>query len=76
MNNFRIETWCGHDIRFVEINGEWWAILKDICDALSLRTKDISQRLHPDMLERVPIEGERNRPSSIRKITRTVQTMS
>ena len=63
----RTETWCGHDIRFVEIDGEWWAILKDICDALNLRTKDISQRLHPDMLERVPIKGERNRPSKYKE---------
>ena len=35
----RTETWCGHDIRFVEINGEWWAILKDICDALRNQKK-------------------------------------
>ena len=52
----RIETWCGYDIRFVEINGEWWAILKDICDALNLRAKDVSQRLDPNMLERVNVE--------------------
>lgn len=63
MNNMRTETWCGHNIRFVEVNGEWWAILKDICDALRLRSKDISQRLDPDMLMRVPVEGERNRPT-------------
>lgn len=48
--NMRTETWCGHDIRFVEQNGEWWAILKDICDALELRTFDVSQRLDPEML--------------------------
>ena len=52
----RTETWCGHDIRFVEIDGEWWAILKDICDALNLRAKDVSQRLDPNMLERVRVE--------------------
>lgn len=56
----RTENWCGHDIRFVEINGEWWAILKDICDALGLRSKDVSQRLYPDMLEHVPVEVSRN----------------
>lgn len=49
----RTENWCGYDIRFVENNGEWWAILKDICDALELRTDGIAQRLSPDMLERV-----------------------
>lgn len=52
----RTESWCGHDIRFVEINGEWWAILKDICDALGLRAKKVSERLDPRMLERVCVE--------------------
>lgn len=56
----RTENWCGYDIRFVEVNGEWWAILKDICDALRLRTKDVSQRLNPDMLTRVRIEDGSN----------------
>ena len=63
MNEFRTETWCGHDIRFVEINGEWWAILKDICDALNLHTFKISQRLDPSMLERVAVETESSVPS-------------
>ena len=52
----RVENWCGYDIRFVEVNGEWYAILKDICDALHLRTAKVSERLDPSMLERVMIE--------------------
>lgn len=52
----KTENWCEHDIRFVEINGEWWAILKDICDALKLRTAKIAERLDPSMLERVLVE--------------------
>ena len=64
MNKFRTENWCGHDIRFVEINGEWWAILKDICDALNLHTFKISQRLDPSMLERVAVETESSVPSN------------
>lgn len=65
MNNMRTEAWCGYDIRFIKINGEWWAILKDICDALKLRTAAVSQRLDPSMLERVPVEIDREsiRPS-------------
>ena len=54
----RIENWCGYDIRFVEVNGEWYAILKDICDALGLQVGKVSQRLEPDMLERVKIDVE------------------
>lgn len=56
----RVENWCGHDIRFVDVNGEWYAILKDICDALNLRSKDVSQRLDPNMMERVIIEDGSN----------------
>lgn len=52
----RTENWCGHDIRFVEVNGEWYAILKDICDALGLKTFKVSQRLNPDMLIRVRVD--------------------
>lgn len=58
MSEMKVENWCGYDIRFVEINGEWWAILKDICDALNLKTKDVSQRVYPEMLERVLIERD------------------
>lgn len=56
MNSIKTESWCGYDIRFVEIDGEWWAILKDICDALNLRTFKIAQRLEPCMLERVKVD--------------------
>lgn len=52
----RTESWCGYDIRFVEVNGEWMAILKDICDALQLRSKKVSERLDPGMMERVKID--------------------
>lgn len=63
----RTEVWCGFKIRFVEIDGEWWAILKDICDALDLKTSKVSQRLDPDMMIRVPVEGERIRPAKYNK---------
>ena len=52
----RIEEWCGYKIRFVEHNGEWWAVLKDICDALDLKTFKVAQRLDPSMLERISID--------------------
>lgn len=55
-NDIRVERWCGYDIRFVDVNGEWYAILKDICDALGLKTFKVSQRLSPDMLIRVRVD--------------------
>ena len=54
----KVENWCGHEIRFVEHKGEWWAILKDICDALNLRTDKIAERLDPDMMDRILIESD------------------
>lgn len=60
----KIENWCGYDIRFVEINGEWWAILKDICDALNLRTDKIASRLDASMLERVLVDTS-DHPSKV-----------
>ena len=54
----KTESWCGYDIRFIEKDGEWWAILKDICDALDLRTAKVAERLDPEMLIRVPVPVE------------------
>lgn len=48
--------WNGYNIRFVEYDGEWMAVLKDITDALGLRTAKLRERLHPNMMERVKIE--------------------
>lgn len=62
----RVENWCGHDIRFVDVNGEWYAILKDICDALNLRSKDVSQRLDPNMMERVIVESSEDGSNDLR----------
>ena len=55
--NTRVENWNGYDIRFVEYNGEWWAVLKDICDALMLKSWHVAERLSPDMMERVSIDS-------------------
>lgn len=60
----KTENWCGYDIRFIEIDGEWYAILKDICDALKLRTDKIASRLSPSMLERVLVDTS-DHPSKV-----------
>ena len=45
----KVEVWAGHSIRFVERDGEWWAVLKDVCEALGLKTFDVRRRLGEDM---------------------------
>ena len=71
----RIETWCGYDIRFVEIDGEWYAILKDICDALDLRTDSVSQRLDPSMVERVRVNVSDHNLTGVSSRARKTQDM-
>ena len=71
----RTESWCGHDIRFVEVNGEWYAILKDICDALDLRTDKVASRLDPDMLERVRVDVCDHLSREVRSRARKTQDM-
>lgn len=52
----RIEEWNGYRIRFVEKDGEWWAVLKDVCDALELKTWKVKQRLEKDLLLKYTLE--------------------
>lgn len=51
----RTQNWYGYDIRFVEYCGTWYAVLKDICDALDLHTFKIAQRINASDLRRLPI---------------------
>jgi len=52
----KIEHWNKHPVRFVEKDGEWWAVLKDVCEALGLDTRMTSRRLEKDVLFRHPLE--------------------
>lgn len=41
----KVENWIGYDIRFVEHNDEWWAVAKDVTDALGLvNTTDVVRK--------------------------------
>jgi prophage antirepressor-like protein len=40
-NNVKIEEWNGHPLRFVEKDGEWWAVAADVCKALGI--ENVSQ---------------------------------
>lgn len=46
----KVEIWNGHNIRFVEKDGEWWAVLADVTRALGLKTFDVRRRLQDDMV--------------------------
>ena len=54
--NIRIEKWQGCQIRFVEFDGEYWAVLKDLCDALGLKTFNAKSRLDGSMYKNISVE--------------------
>lgn len=49
MNEMKIENWNGHNIRFVWKGGDWWAVAKDVCDALGYEN---SRKALADHVER------------------------
>ena len=40
----KTENWNGHEIRFVNINDEWWAVAKDVAETLGL--KQVTRAIH------------------------------
>lgn len=49
-NLMKTEIWANHEIRFIEKEGEWWAVLSDIATALDLKPKHIKERLSDEVV--------------------------
>lgn len=54
----KTELWNGYLIRFVEKDDEWWAVLKDVCAALGVKTKHVRARLRDEVVSTDHIEDE------------------
>ncbi len=60
MNNtqtIKTETWNDHQIRFIWHENEWWAVLKDITDALELNTYHVNERLNAGIVSNDMVES-------------------
>ena len=68
-DNIRIENWCGYDIRFVEHEGSWYAVLKDICDALELRTDKVKLRIDPLHITKLEVQCTDKMPETFKNLT-------
>lgn len=55
MNEIKVENWKGYNIRFVNVDGEWQAVLKDLCDALGLKANLTARRLEKGVLKKSPL---------------------
>ena len=51
----QVENWHGHDIRFVEKDGEWWAVVDDVCDALNIYNRQVLDSIDSNLLLNVPM---------------------
>lgn len=72
----RTDTWNGSTIRFVEIDGEWYAVLKDICDALNVANpSNVRNRIPIKFMEKVPIETCDLHSTYVTSRARHTQTM-
>lgn len=56
------ENWNGHKIRFVEKNGEWWAVGRDVAVALGYKNLSRDVNRHADVEDR---QNYRNGTSEI-----------
>lgn len=60
----KIENWNGHSIRFTEKDGDWWAVAKDVAEALGYRDAENATRYLPkkykDTLKECTLGGEQN----------------
>jgi prophage antirepressor-like protein len=53
--DLKTQNWCGYNIRFVKYCGTWYAVLKDICDALDLNTYNIAYRIDANNIRKLSI---------------------
>lgn len=57
----RTEEWNGHEIRFIEKDGEWWAVMNDVADALGLDKRNAKRGLPVRGLISPPMKNKKGR---------------
>ena len=50
---FKYSPWFDHDIRFVNIGGEMYAVLKDICGVTDLRADRVARIIKADKNDKI-----------------------
>lgn len=61
MSEIKVDNWCGHPIRFVEHDGRWYAVLKDVCDTLGItNNRDVRTRIPVIYMEKLPVSDVDN----------------
>ena len=62
MNDLQIFSYQSHEVRTVEMNGEPWFVLKDVCEVLGLASPHkVAERLDGDERNQIPVEDSAGR---------------
>lgn len=68
MNELRTWTFSGSEVRTVEVNGEPWWVLKDVCTVLEMgsnRAGEVAKRLEPDEYDSIGLTDSLGREQSV-----------
>lgn len=72
-NEIKVEEWNGYDIRFVLHEGKWWAVAKDVTDALGIANgRDTVRSLNPkdvSLIDVVNTDAKRRKTQRMKIIT-------
>lgn len=72
-NEIKVEEWNGYDIRFVLHEGKWWAVAKDVTDALGIANgRDAVRSLNPkdvSLIDVVNTDAKRRKTQRMKIIT-------
>jgi len=61
VNELKTWTFSGSEVRTVEVNGEPWWVLKDVCTVLEIKNhKEVPDRLEPDEVGRFDVPHPQN----------------
>lgn len=72
-NEIKVEEWNGYDIRFILHEGKWWAVAKDVTDALGIANgRDAVRSLNPkdvSLIDVVNTDAKRRKTQRMKIIT-------
>lgn len=72
-NEIKVEEWNGYNIRFVLYEGKWWAVAKDVTDALGIANgRDAVRSLNPkdvSLIDVVNTDAKRRKTQRMKIIT-------
>lgn len=69
MSNIQIFNYQNNEVRTVELNGEPWFVLKDVCSTLNISNqRDVQERLDPDEVGRFDLPHPQNPEKTIEMV--------